>query len=336
MYSFLSYFRRYLDSKGVSHTPCLEPDCDVLFVNSFMVPYTLVRAAKSKLPSLRVVQRVDGAARDYGRGDDADARQARVNLLADLTIFQSHYGRYATTRKFKVISQDGPVICNPVDTAAFRPEGERLELPGRAKVAHVTFSTNPRKGAGSLFRVAASNPDIDFVLIGRYKAGPSLPNIHYLGVLDRQMLARALRACQAFVTFSENEACPNVVLEALATGLPVLYLDSGGTREIVGDCGLPVTPETFRMALDAVLARRPELSRAARARAAREFSPEVCFSRYLAAMKQAQRQPLPGAVAHLRTWRRGYPVLPGPRALLAWGRARLPHGVGCLPQLCRR
>jgi glycosyltransferase involved in cell wall biosynthesis len=39
--------------------------------------------------------------------------------------------------------------------------------------------------------------------------------------------------CHVFAHFAENDNAPNVVVEALASGLPVLYRHSGGTPEIV-------------------------------------------------------------------------------------------------------
>ena len=39
---------------------------------------------------------------------------------------------------------------------------------------------------------------------------------------------------------SENDACPNTVIEAIACGVPVCYHPSGGTPEIVKNCGLPL------------------------------------------------------------------------------------------------
>jgi glycosyltransferase involved in cell wall biosynthesis len=119
---------------------------------------------------------------------------------------------------------------------------------------------------------------------------------------------------------AENEACPNVVLEALASGLPVLYRDSGGTGELVEDCGRPVTPETFGDALDWVLDRRRALGEAARRRAEERFAPGIVFPRYLDAIATAGRRPLPPPwtqVALLRL---------GPRALgklFWWGAGRL-------------
>lgn len=314
-HTFLRCFLTYLEEQKISVTDYVEGDHDILFVNSWVVPYETIRRVKAKKTNIRVVHRIDGAARDYGRFDDADARQARVNMLADLTIFQSQYGKYATTRKFKIISQDGPIIYNPVDIHSFRPDGQHIELPGRLRVCYVTFSNNPLKGAPSLYTVARSNLDIDFILIGRYNHPPPLSNVHLLGVLDRETLPKALRACDVFVTFSENEACPNTVLEALASGLPVLYKDSGGTPELVGECGLPVEVEDFRQQLEAVLDRREELSQAARGRAVEHFAPDVIFSQYLEAIERAERRPLPTPWDILWATLRGYPVL-APFAIL--------------------
>ena len=41
-----------------------------------------------------------------------------------------------------------------------------------------------------------------------------------------------------------NDPCPNVVLEALACGVPVVHSASGGTPELVGDGGIGVPSET--------------------------------------------------------------------------------------------
>lgn len=310
MYSFIHNFSNYLESHSIPYTDDIHDQYTILFVNSFMVDYGLIKHVKQRLRQVKVVQRVDGSARDYGRTDDADHRQARVNMLADLTIFQSNYGKYSTTQKFKVISQDGPVIYNPVDTKLFSPEGEKLNFPYRVRVYHATFSTNPKKGIREVYEVAQGNPDIDFILCGRYEDLPQIPNIHFLGHLGREELAQVIRSCTLLVSFSENEACPNVVLEALASGLPILYKDSGGTPEVVGKCGLKITVSHFREQLERALSQREELSESARTRALTMFSPDVIFPQYLKAMEQAGRRPLPTVGSSIRASLRGYPVMP--------------------------
>lgn len=314
MYTFVANLTAYLRRHGIRYTRDLNDEYDILFVNSFAVPFEAVVAAKRARPALKVVQRLDGSARDYGRYGDGDDRQAQVNLLADLTVFQSHYARYGVRDKYRVIPQDGPVIYNPVDVDLFRP----VDSPPkhrRPRVVNAAFSMNPKKGARSLDFLADSHPDIDFVLCGRYDSIGEHPNVRQMGFLDRADLADVLRTCDVFLSLTENDSCPNVVLEALASGLPLLYRRSGGVPELVGQCGVATEPATFRSALADVLSRRRELSKAARQRAVDRFHPELIFGRYLAAMESAVRQPIPSYAAVFALALRGYPALvfPGRR-----------------------
>lgn len=336
MYTFIGNFTRYLSAHHIEWTADIGADYDILFVNSFIVPFEQVLTAKRSRPLLRVVQRVDGSTRDYGRTDDSDVNQARVNLLADLTVFQSRYSRFSSTEKYRVIAKDGPIIYNPVDVECFTPSGPALARRGdRPRVAASAFSTNPMKGTWRIGALAEANPDVDFVLCGRFEGVQQRPNIDCLGHLTHAHLAAALRSCDVFVNLSENDPCPNVVTEALASGLPVLYRDSGGVSELVGECGSAFELDTFRPSLDRLLSNRAALGESARLRVEQLFAPAVIFPQYLASMESAVRQPIPrwSTVAALAF--RGYPpmVFPGGRtpgqAVAAVGRraARLARSV---------
>jgi glycosyltransferase involved in cell wall biosynthesis len=310
MYTFVWNFRRYVQQHGIAFTDNIEDEYDVLFVNSWVVPYETIYRVKRTRSQVCVVQRVDGSARDYGRFDNADAKQAQVNLLADLTIFQSHYSKYSSTQKYRIIHKDGPIIYNPVETRVFTPNGPCAELPaGRARVLNVSWSTNPKKGTWQIADLAKENSDIVFVLCGRYNTLPDLPNIHLMGHLDISTLARVMRSCDVFLNLSENDPCPNVVLEALSSGLPVLYKRSGGVPELVEDCGVSTEPDSFRESLEHVMVRREDLSRRARERVMTHFAPELIFPQYLTAIESAEPRPLPSSWTVLRLAANGYPVL---------------------------
>ena len=288
---FLQSFERYLRDKGHGVHKRVEARSDLLFTNHWMTPRREILRAIRHNPEVRIVQRIDGAAQDYGRHPEADQRQRAVNRLADLTIFQSEYCRYSTRKKFPVIQQDGPVIHNPVDLELFSPEGDRRSFPHKILVAGVTWSQNPHKGSASIYEVAAAHPDVGFVLCGNYPDAPDLPNIHALGVLNRTDLSVVLRSCNALLTFSRNEACPNHVLEALASGLPVLHIDSGAMTEVIGEAGLPVTIETFRSQLDALMLDHKRLTTHARTRAETLFVPNEIFARYMAELQGSLDRP---------------------------------------------
>ena len=312
MYTFIGNLTTYLGAHGVGYTRNVGDDYDVLFVNSWVVPYRVVSSVKRRRPDVTVVQRVDGSAVDYGRLGDGDARQARVNLLADLTIFQSVYSRYSTREKYRVIAQDGPVIYNPVDTTRFCPGAVDKRPGARPRVASASFSTNRMKGLAEVGDFADDHPDVDFVLCGPIDGIRPRANLQQLGHLDRQTMAETLRSCDVFLNLSENDPCPNVVLEALASGLPVLYKPSGGVPELVGECGAAIDRSTFRAALDRMQSCLPEWKVRARARAIGWFAPDNIFPAYLAAIAQAERRPLPTARDVWGLARAGYPVLPRP------------------------
>lgn len=288
---FLRAFMAFLNKSGWTTCSEVVGRYEVLFTNHWMVARSELCRAIRRNPGVRIVHRIDGSAQDYGRLDDSDERQAAVNQLADLSIFQSRYCRYSTREKFRVIERDGPVIHNPVDIECFRPDGDRESLPGRVRVACVSWSSNPMKGGKEVYAVANANRSVDFMLCGNYPDAPALSNLHRLGVLDRETLARVLRSCDVLLTCSRNEACPNHVLEALASGVPVLYRDSGAMAEVVGDCGLPTTVETFATQLEKILSERETLARRARERALLNFHPGRVFSRYLEAILDALAKP---------------------------------------------
>jgi len=288
---FIMSFIKYLKGHDFTITHDINDRYDVIFTNHWSVPLRSIYRGIRRNPKLRLVQRIDGAAQDYGRDPASDTKQHEVNLMTDLTIFQSQYARDATRRKFPVIVNDGPVIHNPVDFTMFTPQGPVhpaiTDFNFDTLLCSVTWSTNAKKGSAEVYEVATAHPEVGFVLCGNFPGAPSLPNILQLGVLDRSALASAMRACTSFLTFSENDACPNVVLEAMSSGLPVLYKDSGGTPELVDECGIPVEVVGFAKALTQLANNKERWSANARARAESHFNPEKILGQYVEAIRNA-------------------------------------------------
>jgi glycosyltransferase involved in cell wall biosynthesis len=69
--------------------------------------------------------------------------------------------------------------------------------------------------------------------------------VQFTGWIERDRLAEYYRAADVFVFPSRIEGMPNVVLEAMAYGLPIIASDVPGNRELIlhEDTGLLVPPE---------------------------------------------------------------------------------------------
>ncbi len=97
-----------------------------------------------------------------------------------------------------------------------------------------------------------------------------LPNAEFTGVLRGEELSRAYANMDLFVFPSHTDTFGNVVLEALASGVPAIVTPDGGPRTIVrdGETGRIVSDDQFTSAITEILAdpaRHAAMRRAARA-----------------------------------------------------------------------
>jgi phosphatidylinositol alpha 1,6-mannosyltransferase len=83
-----------------------------------------------------------------------------------------------------------------------------------------------------------------------------LPRAEFTGVLHGEELARAYAGMDLLVFPSHTDTFGNVVLEALASGVPAIVTPDGGPKTIVreGETGRIVSDEEFAQAVTAILA----------------------------------------------------------------------------------
>jgi glycosyltransferase involved in cell wall biosynthesis len=184
-----------------------------------------------------------------------------------------------------------------VDSDRFRPEGpslrETLRLADRRvvlTVARLVPIKNVRLLVEAVALVRERVGDVHLVIVG---AGPETESLKQLAtvleIADAVTFAGSVphaetpafyRAADVFALSSDFDNSPNVVLEAMACGLPIVTTDVGGVREFVADgSGGVVVPRGDATALAAALytylASPPAAGAAGafnRARAAAEFS----------------------------------------------------------------
>lgn len=211
-------------------------DTRAVLFNSFNFRPRLLRACRR--PGLRCVHRLDGPMLTYrGFDDGTDAIVEGINReFAHLSVFQSEFSRQAHLEAGLDV-KPGPIIGNAADPAIFLPRGDR-PINGRLKVFASSWSDNPNKGA-DVFEWLESHgagDGVDLMFMGRCPV--PLRRIRHLPPGDSGTVARTLRGQDVFLAASQNDPCSNSVIEALTVGLPVLFRESGGHPELVGEGGI--------------------------------------------------------------------------------------------------
>ncbi len=156
-----------------------------------------------------------------------------------------------------------------VETIAFSPEYRDRSGTDESFVLGFCGRLSIEKNVFLLTRIrteliARGITNFRFLIVGHGKEeGPlrqQLPNADFTGVLRGNDLARAYANMDLFVFPSHTDTFGNVVLEALASGVPAVVTPDGGPRYIVkdGETGLIATDDEFsdavaRLMLDRVL-----------------------------------------------------------------------------------
>jgi glycosyltransferase involved in cell wall biosynthesis len=175
------------------------------------------------------------------------------------------------------------VILNGVDLQEFYPgDGDRQKLGLPEGVTLALFAGDiltSRKNLDTVLHALAEVPDLHLAVAGS-KEGSPYPQlaeklnlnqrVHFLGF--RRDISQIMRAVDLFVFPSRYEACTLVLLEAMATGLPVITAAPAGGAEIVTpDCGVVLSDSEDTQALAQALTKiasdnelRCKMGRAAR------------------------------------------------------------------------
>ena len=159
-----------------------------------------------------------------------------LNKYANVTVFLSKFVRdnaypFVRPKRYEIILNGG-------DGEVFHP----TQQPGEF-IGHVTWSVDERKRLGLLHQKILESHSERFWLVGRHSQSGydfRLPNVVLRGVKDRKQIPEEYQRMKLLFFPSENEPCPNIPIEAILSGVPVCYSDTGGTPEIVQDCGEPL------------------------------------------------------------------------------------------------
>ncbi|MBI4337210.1 MAG: glycosyltransferase family 4 protein [Chloroflexi bacterium] len=250
-------------------------------------------------------------------------RLARAKMAVVAQAVADRYFPRQSSRPF--------LLHAPVDLERFDPTKvtiedcqrlrKELHIPVGHRVVLTVSNIHPGKGIHYFVEAAArmteERDDLTFVVVGKPLPSRASYQQRIMAMVQARGLEERFRftgwrddtpqllaMSDLFILASPQEACPMVVLEAMAMAKPTIAMDTGGVKEIIQD-GLsgivtpPHQPDAIANAALALLAdsgRAAALAANARPRMAAIFSLDTCAERhvalYLRALAESRRPPL--------------------------------------------
>ena len=236
----------------------------------------------------------------YGKGWERQNEEMKsIYSKANLVLFQSKYCEASSKFFLGNPAAESQILYNAVDTSVFFPQrkidtdngitfliagktGDRLQ-----RLEGVLYGLAYALKSGLNCKLMIAGPVSERVqerillLSGNLNLGS---RVVFFGKYDRVTAPILFKKADAFITLNYKDSCPNSVLEALASGLPVVYSNTGGTPELVTEeCGVGLPCEEMwdkvyypcssliGPAMIKVAENIPTFSRASRMRAVRKF-----------------------------------------------------------------
>jgi glycosyltransferase involved in cell wall biosynthesis len=221
-----------------------------------MIPTNVQQLVKSlKRAGLKLVVNQDGLYYPawYGPGwERQNETLRRLHDSADFVIYQSEFCAKSVEHFFGRRAPASTILLNPVDLKAYVNIAQRGDNPKlftlagskdrsyRLKLAVSVLAMVIKTLPGASLSIAGygSNPEARAMkrrILGWCdELGVGQDKIKFPPPFTRTQAPTVIAQCNILLHTALNDPCPNIVCEALACGLPPVYIASGGVPELVG------------------------------------------------------------------------------------------------------
>ena len=219
---------------------CDDPkDADIILFNSH---HNLIKTLfyKIKYPHKKFVHRIDGPISSY-RGEKGTKLDELIYLfnskISNGTIFLSNWSKNENIKKGYFLSNN-QVINNAPDNEIFKEKKYSLVNQNRKiKIIASSWSDNLLKGF-DIFKHLDENLDFSkyqMIFVGNSKI--KFKNIEIIKPVKSHTLYSFIEDSDVFIFASKIESCSNLLMEAMATGIPVLVVNGTSNNEIFNSNG---------------------------------------------------------------------------------------------------
>ena len=284
-------------------------------VSSNLPPHLPVLIAAAKRATVPIVLNQNGVAYPAWRGagwEETNQPLSRAHSAADYIFYQSHFCRESAWRFLGKATDRFEVLYNPVDTAVFTPvSSEKNSITPVLLTAGSHNSFYRVQAAVDILNLLRQDyPSARLIIAGKFRWGKSegaasseirryvencrvRDHVEWFGAYNQRQAPDLFRRADILLHATYNDACPRLVVEAMACGLPIVYSASGGVPELVGDragVGVPapldwerIHPPGLRDLVEAtrkICGRYAEFSSEARKRTVERFDVRPWIQRH--------------------------------------------------------
>lgn len=226
-------------------------------VSSTLPPHLPVLIKAAKRAGISIILNQNGVAYPawHGKGwEDANIPLALAHSSADYILYQSKFCQESAWRFLGRTTVPFEVLYNPVDTTFFSPATVKNKAAGLVMLvagSHL-YSSRVTTAVDTLRNLCQDFPLARLIIAGRFRWGVSEESaeaeirkyvddrnvsqkVEWVGAYNQRQAPDLFRRADILLHATFNDACPRLVVEAMACGLPVVYSASGGVPELVGE-----------------------------------------------------------------------------------------------------
>lgn len=255
--TWVKAFSNYCISKGHQVYFSKNEKVDIFITLAFYTTPDELKRMKQR--NTKILYRMDGIYYNFLTDNRTTVRLNRLIAdsmkLADRIIYQSDFSKVMASQLFNGQELPGIVIYNGADSNVFKEEGKILPKPDDKKIILSIAYWGPELMAEysirNIINIAkefSDRKDIEFWVLG--EAYPhvedilkkaNLSNITRYNLrtpITRERMPEYIRTSDIILHTRPNDACSNLIIEAMNVGKPIVGLDLGSTPELLGDAGL--------------------------------------------------------------------------------------------------
>ena len=231
----------YLKNNNVNVTYELNNNIDVFFIiDPHKGPHKKyglddIISYRNKIKKGRIIIRINDC--DKTRPNVTQQRSREFKIMQnykniDLIIFNSDFIKEYYLNKYNELKNiNHHVIYNGGNDKILIPR-ENYIKPKCLKIITHHWSDNINKGYETYYKLHKffeNRTDYEFIFVGR-KFNDKFKDVPIQGPFKGKELADKLKSCDIYITDSKYDSCPMHVVEAILSGLPILYTscDGGG------------------------------------------------------------------------------------------------------------